>query len=236
MKKSSLLPHAFVYGVGNVLVRAAAIILIPIYTRYLTTEEVGIVGLMTITTNMLAIILEMGLPQAAARFYFDYADGESTRAYFGNVLVLLLSLALPLAGVLVLLRGWWVPLVFGNTGWEQYGALATLIAFAWLPIHLLLALWRASGRPVAYVSISLAQFFLTVFLIILLIRQIRMGVNGKLVGEFSATALVGALSVLFLVRYSRFELSTASMRASLAFGLPLIAHGLGSGILNASGR
>jgi O-antigen/teichoic acid export membrane protein len=236
VKKSSLLPHALTYGVGNVLVRAAAIILIPIYTRYLSTEEVGIVGLMAITTNMLAIILAFGLPPAAARFYFDYADGESTQAYFGNVLVILLTLSLPLAGVLVLLRGWWVPLVFDSTGWEMYAVLAILIAFAGLPMQLLLALWRASGRPVAYISISLARFLLTVFLIILLVRQMNKGVNGKLVGEFSATFLVGALSVLFLVRYSRFRLSPASMRASLAFGLPLIAHGLGSWVLNASGR
>ena len=63
--------HSAIYGLGGLVSRILATVLLPLYTHYLPTDAYGHVETITATTAVLSIVLQMGISTAFFRFYFD---------------------------------------------------------------------------------------------------------------------------------------------------------------------
>ena len=66
--------HGIVYGLGAIIEKAIAFILLPLYTTKFTTSEYGILGLVTITGAVLTTIFLIGINSGILRSYYDYKD------------------------------------------------------------------------------------------------------------------------------------------------------------------
>src|SRR3954466_9931273 len=66
--------HSAVYGLGGLVSRILATILLPLYTHYLPPGSFGRVEIITAATAVLAIVLQLGIASAFFRFYFDEKD------------------------------------------------------------------------------------------------------------------------------------------------------------------
>src|SRR5256885_12300433 len=62
--------HSAVYGLGGLVSRILATLLLPLYTHYLPPGSFGRVEIITAATAVLAIVLQMGISSAFFRFYF----------------------------------------------------------------------------------------------------------------------------------------------------------------------
>jgi O-antigen/teichoic acid export membrane protein len=63
--------HSAVYGLGGLVSRILATLLLPLYTHYLPPGSYGRVEIVTAATAVLAIVLQLGISSAFFRFYFD---------------------------------------------------------------------------------------------------------------------------------------------------------------------
>ena len=63
--------HSAIYGLGGLVSRILATLLLPLYTHYLPPGSYGRVEIVTAATAVLAIALQMGISSAFFRFYFD---------------------------------------------------------------------------------------------------------------------------------------------------------------------
>src|ERR1041385_6373765 len=63
--------HSAIYGLGGLVTRIAAPLLLPLYTHYLPPGSYGRVEIVTATTAVMAIVLQLGISSAFFRFYFD---------------------------------------------------------------------------------------------------------------------------------------------------------------------
>src|SRR3954465_568699 len=63
--------HSAGYGLGGLVSRILATLLLPLYTHYLPPGSYGRVEIVTAATAVLAIALQMGISSAFFRFYFD---------------------------------------------------------------------------------------------------------------------------------------------------------------------
>ncbi len=66
--------HSAVYGLGGIVSRVIAVFLLPIYTRYLGTEDFGAVSVLIALSAVLVTILRAGISSAFFRFWFDSTD------------------------------------------------------------------------------------------------------------------------------------------------------------------
>jgi len=60
--------HSAIYGLGGLVSRILATLLLPLYTHYLPTDAYGRVETITAATAVLAIVLQMGISSAFFRF------------------------------------------------------------------------------------------------------------------------------------------------------------------------
>ena len=75
----------FNYGLGQILPMIIGFFLIPVYTRYLTPEDYGIVALAGPLSALIVILMRVGVPGAVTRFYYDYKEGSELRNYITTV-------------------------------------------------------------------------------------------------------------------------------------------------------
>ena len=66
--------HTAVYGLGGLVSRILAVLLLPLYTHYLGPQGFGKIETVVALTTVLVIVLRMGISSAFFRFYFDTKD------------------------------------------------------------------------------------------------------------------------------------------------------------------
>ena len=66
-----LAKHSVIYGLGGIVSRILAVLLLPLYTSYLAGRDYGRVETLTALTAILVTLLRMGITSAFFRFYFD---------------------------------------------------------------------------------------------------------------------------------------------------------------------
>jgi O-antigen/teichoic acid export membrane protein len=217
--------HSAIYGLGGILSRVLAVLLLPLYTSYLGTKGFGKIELVTALTTVLVIVLGAGISSAFFRFYFDSKDDARrtlivrtafwftmTTATVG--LVLGVVLASPIAHALKL----------GDDPWLVRAAAVGL--WAQMNYQQLTNLFRVEERSVQFVIASVANILITVGATVLLVVVLHKGATGAVVGNF-----VGTLAVyLVLLAYRRYQLGLQFDRKLLRemnrFGLPLVPSAL----------
>ena len=71
--------HSAIYGLGGLVSRILAVLLLPLYTHYLSTSDYGQIETLIALVTVLTIVLRFGISSAFFRFYFDADDPDGRR-------------------------------------------------------------------------------------------------------------------------------------------------------------
>ncbi|MEO5576130.1 MAG: oligosaccharide flippase family protein [Gaiellaceae bacterium] len=226
--------HSVVYGLGGIVSRVLAIFLLPLYTRFLDTEDLGAVGLIVALSAVLVTILRLGISSAFFRFYFDSTD--------------------PVQRLLVVRTAFWFTIASATAGLAAGVLLAQPLAdllglddanlvragfvgvWAQMNYEQLTSLFRVEERSTAFVLASLANIAVTIGATILLVVVWEQGALGVIVGNLTGT-LVVYLALLSVHRDQLgLQFSRPLLREMNRFGVPLVPAALALIAVNFSDR
>ncbi len=217
--------QSLVYGLGGIVSRILAVLLLPLYTRYLDRSDLGAVGILTALSVILVILLRAGIPSAFFRFYFDSADLERRLSVLRTSFWFTMCTAtLGLFAGVVLARPIATALNLG--GQPNLVRAAFIGVWAQMNYEQLTSLFRLEQRPGRFVAASLLNIFITIGVTVLLVVHFREGALGVIVGN-----LIGTLAVYTgLLAYRRDQLALGFdrrlLKAMNQFGVPLVPSGL----------
>src|SRR5262245_1884445 len=69
-----LFRHSAIYGLGSVVARILGVLLLPLYTRYLSPSDYGLIETLVALTAVLSALVAQAMKSAFFRFYFDSAE------------------------------------------------------------------------------------------------------------------------------------------------------------------
>jgi O-antigen/teichoic acid export membrane protein len=228
--------HSAIYGLGGIVSRILAVLLLPLYTSYLTRADYGKIETLVAGSTVLVILLRAGISTAFFRFYFDSTDAARrlvivrtsfwfTMASATVGLVAGMFLAAPISNAL-----------FGTTSDADLVRAAFVGIWAQMNYEQLTSLFRVEERSLAFVMASLANIFITVSATVLLVVVFDKGPLGVIVGNFLGTLCV----YLALLSYRREQLGLqfdrTLMREMNRFGWPLVPSALALWVTNFSDR
>jgi len=225
-----------VYGAGSILLRTINFLLIPLYTRYLTPADYGIMAVTTTIMAVLQIIYPLSLHSAAMRFYFLANDEDEQRRNSGTIWLAMLVSSLTMTLMLDLLGRVIAPSLFRDIPFDPYLRLAIWISFFSTLGLLPLALFQAKERPIPYVLTTISSTLLSIGLVINLVVFQRRGVHGYLLGLLWSQILFAVPYIVLTLRNVKLSIHLSALKAALDFSLPLVPHGLAGWTLQLSDR
>ena len=77
-----------IYSIGNAALRSVSFLLIPIYTRYLSLDNYGLLDICIVTIQILIIFTGLGMPQSLIRFYTESKTKGETGTIYSTSLFL----------------------------------------------------------------------------------------------------------------------------------------------------
>ena len=217
--------HSAIYGLGGLVSRILATILLPLYTSYLAPDAFGRVEIITAATAVLAIVLQLGIASAFFRFYFDEKQhaGKLTviRTSFWFTMgaaTLGLVVGLAFAGGISHLLG------LGDDPWLVRAGAVGL--WAQTNYQQLTNLFRAEERSTAFALASIVNVLITVAAMVLFVVVFHWGPVGLVVGNFTGTLLVYLALLAYRTEQLGLEFSWPLFRRMQHFGLPLVPSAL----------
>lgn len=224
-----------VYGLGNLLSKFAAFLLIPLYTRYLTTSEVGIFALLEMLEKLLVTVAPLGVLRAIWRFFPETKkENHSQLVISGFVWTILINFIL-LALLAFNYHG--LSPFFGlNSGNQQLIILVLLNIFFTLGGQFIKSLWQYQNRAFSFISLSLIQFVGVLVLSIVLVGYYQLGLWGLIVAKTIILGLVFIYcTVIILWRYRSLP-SLNIYKKLFLYGIPLVLLALVTPVLSMASR
>ena len=81
--------NSIIYGIGNMAGKLSGIILLPLYTKYLTIEQFGLVALYEVIFQLLSILATFGMKSSLMRYYWDKGYKDHAREMVFNSLLIM---------------------------------------------------------------------------------------------------------------------------------------------------
>jgi O-antigen/teichoic acid export membrane protein len=235
-KIRKLASHILIYGLGNSGVRIVGFFLIPVYTRYLTPEDYGILALVAMLDQILFILMNMGQSSALFRTYFAHSQSEERETVVTTSLWLILTLSFPI-GLLALILAEPLALVLtGNAGYTSWVILGIGgVAFKTL-LRIPFAVLRAREQSRRYASLALAQSMVGIVSGIIFVVGLHLGGRGVLLSQLTAEILLCAYLVPATLRGLKFKFSKRDAQELLGYGIYIVPTSILNFLLNLSDR
>lgn len=214
--------HAVIYGVGMVLSRAVSFIMLPIYTRYLTPADYGVMALVEMTLDFIAIVGGAQIALGLFRFYHKTDREDAKQQIVSTSLMLVGLLYGVVAGVVLLMAGPLAALLFGSDVHVVVIRVAALNLASGALLIVPMTFARVKDLSMFFVGANLAKLVLGVTFNILFIVVMGLGVVGIFMASLIANAVVGGALVIWLVRRVGVRPSPKWTRDLLRYGIPLM--------------
>ncbi len=233
-----------IYGIGGLMSRFLAVVMLPLYTSFVSPGDYGRIELLMTVMAVVVVVIRGGANFGFIRFYFLDKDPAYRRGLIRTVfwaqmgystlgLVLCVLFASQLANALG---------VAYQPGKHLQGSGTNLViataVLLWVNVNYaqMTNLFRAEQRPAAFSIATVTNIAITVPLTVILVVVYKHGPLGIIVGNLSGTLIV----YVALLAYRREQLGLQFDRKLLhtlnRFGFPLMAAALAMWVTNFGDR
>ncbi|MGH2857130.1 MAG: lipopolysaccharide biosynthesis protein [Solirubrobacteraceae bacterium] len=177
------------YQVADIVSKFIAVLLLPVYTRYIDPAGYGVVELLANGVILISILIRFGMIESFLRFYYSDADQERRDALARRSIAFLLVATTVAAAVLAVLAGPVSRIVLGYRDATTM-LVAVLGLWAFTNLELAYGLLRVDERLRMYATASVSNVLLTVAGSLVLVVGLGDGARGLLLGNYGASTVV----------------------------------------------
>jgi O-antigen/teichoic acid export membrane protein len=210
------------YQLADVVSKFIAVILLPVYTRYVSPKGYGVVELLVNGVILISILVRFGMIESFLRYYFTDEDEARRDALARRTAAFLLIATTIVAVILVVLAS---PVSRVVLGYRDATTLriATLGLWTFTNLELAYGLLRVDERLRLYATASVCNVLMTVATSVVLVVIAGKGARGLLLGNYaSSTVVLFALWFKLRHRLRPRAAQAEEMRVLLRFGLPTV--------------
>ena len=221
--------QSLIYAFGIFLQHAASIIMLPIYTRYLTPADYGIADLLSMGVEVVGLIVGVISAEAIFRFFYERNDENYRHSVVFTVYAV--SLLVNLVGYFLIMSFSDMAAGYLFAGFDiqnpqflvlLFGATILFQVMSAIPM----AFIRAQQKPVLYVTFSALRLSLAVSFNLYFVVYKGLHITGVVYATFCFTAVHGVALTVYMLVHTRVAFSFDIARKSLSFSWPLMLSSL----------
>ena len=214
--------HGLVYGIGMMLNKVVAFIMLPIYTRFLTPSDYGLLQLVDMALEVLSIAAGSRLAAGIFHFYHKEDKEQARVAVLSTSMIIMGLTYLVVASVAFFFAPQISQLVLGGAEYAILVQLATArLAFESL-IIVPMAYLQLGDKSVRYSLVNAVRMMLQLGLNILFVVFMGLGAEGVLLSGLIGTTTVGMILGVMFFREVGWHPSGRAAGDLFRFGLPFL--------------
>ena len=199
-----------------------ALLLLPFFTRVLSTQEYGVLALLGVLSIALSGLFNLGTGNSVGILYYLEEDRLKRPTIIWSNALLLLCNSLLWIAVLFLLADWISELVFESREYTDLLRLS-LVGLALTTVaDPFLAYLRMEERARHYVSLTLLGAVLTAAMSAWLVLGLGLGAWGMILSAVLTQALMLLLALWVIARHLPFRIDSKLLKPLLRIGFPSI--------------
>lgn len=230
-KQKYLAKNVLLFSISGFVPKILSIILIPLYTGYLTTAEYGISDLITTTVSLSIPIFTLDIQDAVMRFALDKNYNKKD--------VFSIATRIILIGTVLICFGTVIVSLLNISGIENSYLFFFVVMYFSTAVYNTVSLFcRGIDKVSTMVVGSIINSVVSLFANILFLTVFNWGLNGYLLASSlgSVIALVWCFISAKLYRYWKINIPKNVYKDMIAFSFPLIFSVIAWWINNASDR
>ncbi|HAA76663.1 TPA: hypothetical protein DCE37_16250 [Candidatus Latescibacteria bacterium] len=234
----NLFRHTLTYGLGDIVGRAVAVVLLPIYARLLTDVENGQIAIGFAIVGFCAVFYSLGLNQALIKYLSGSADTDPDRRRqrFSSAFWLLLVVASIVSGTIYLFAEQIARRILGGPGDADIVRMLATIVLLDTISEPVFSLCRAQQRSTRFAVTRLFQHTLQISLIAYLIAVEGWGVRAVFIGNVVSSSFALLAMVPVALPFLRLTFNTSLLRELLTFGVPFVPSAVSLLVISLSDR
>lgn len=213
-----------------------SLLLLPIYTRFLTPHDYGIKELVGLSIDIISILIATAISGAFYRFYFEYDSERERNELLSTSFIAIGSFGLVAISLIAFATKLMASAILDDPGLYHYFLIA--LASLWFRTmnHITFNYLKAKQKSLLFISISFVSMVMTISLNIYFVCFLKIGVLGILIGNLITVMLISLVMTTPLILKIGLHFSIAKFKEMLRFGLPLIPSQFGAFIVHLSDR
>ena len=232
---TSIIKGTAYYTLGNVLPQLAGFLLLPVYSKYMTPSQFGIVAAMETINAIFAIIVCCSLDRAAQRFYFDSDKLDVQKKILSTLFIASMAFAIIFL-VMALLAEPLLQPIFKSIPFHPY-FIYCIASVSLNSLSLITTLYyQVSEQPRLYLLLRTFRLFTQVLLTVSFVVFLRSGAEGQLQAELLTVLLFSPIYLVIAHRNFNWQFDFNILKKALAYSWPFIPTLLVAWILNLSDR
>jgi O-antigen/teichoic acid export membrane protein len=226
-----------VYLIAALFSKGLNILLLPIYTRYLTIEEFGAVSLLLLFKSIMLSILGLGQIVTIKKTFFDYKQRNlNFKSFFSTIIIGSSAIGFLVSVLMVFIGPTIFKSFFDGIGFYELGVYVLVACFLLIPYQLLLKLFQTRNESIKFSLFEISYMGIDSIISLILIIYFSYGTLGRTLGLFYSTVAIVLVAGFFVIKEINFKFELPTFKKTLIIGLPVIPHSLSGFVLNLSDR
>ncbi|MFA5118291.1 MAG: polysaccharide biosynthesis C-terminal domain-containing protein [Candidatus Omnitrophota bacterium] len=228
--------HSMTYSVGNMIYRAAAFLLIPLYTRTLVPADYGSLEMFYVVASVMRTFLGIMIGHATIRFYFEFTEEIEKKRVISTSLLISAAIS-----SLVILSVWnFTPqlsrLIFKTTQYQNVFYIVFFIVFFELSREIGLSYLRVKERSLLYIIIAIVQLIIQVVLNLWFVLSLHMGIEGILWASLVSIIITWIILIFITIRFCGFNFDFHKVKLLAHYCSPFLLATVTGVIINNADR
>lgn len=223
-----LIYHSKNYISADLLTKGLAFLTLPIFTRWMTTSEYGIMSVYISFTGILAVIFSFGIRGAISRYYYeannDFFSFLSSNLWFVFITSLVFTILVFIFKEEIY--------SFLNIPYSLI-FIAIIVTIPQVIIQFYQAYLTAAkkSRRVAYMNI-IYGLVSTILAVLIMYNMDNELYYAKAYSQLIGGILIMGISIWYLKDHIKLNINKLHLKYSIVFGLPIVLHLLSQDLLN----
>lgn len=223
---SKALRDSVIYGGGQLLQRSVGFLMLPIYTRFLTPADYGVLSLLVVAVQSVAAFTGLQLVHALFRYYYETNDATTRKVMISTTLILTAGTKIATTILVVIFSGSLASVFLGDGGLSKLVALFAVTMISDVLVYIPMQYLRILNRPKTYVVISLIKLFCQVSMNVWFLVFMGFGVSGVIYANIIAGFGVGGALVVWTLSKTGARVSLKLVGQLSSYSWPLIFGGI----------
>lgn len=215
------------YTVGNILTRGIAFLLLPIFTRYLSPEEFGVIDLFMVLAAIINITITLEISQGIARYFQESKNVKEKREYTSSAFWFTILVYLLFFIISFIFRDKFTLLLLEDDGKKTIFLLAVFSIVTNGIFYFTQNQLKWQIQPRDSVIASFFNILILVFVTLYLLIFHGLNLESIFIGQIIGNIFGSIISILYARKSYGFIFSIIKFKKMISYSSPLVLSSIG---------